>query len=237
MKAWLKGGIIIGLIYLIIQIVDDFFYVFYQIMPLETIRHYIYLDFLGIFEPVVRQCGGFLEVCAIGYIVILGFIAGVIIGTLLWLIALLFKRKNKKKKIFKKPQDIKEIAQKVNEQDKKIKETIVTQIIKKKQQIMPRPEVKKTEPKTQDPEQLKDEIEDLLKQMKQTIKEKEAEVAEIEQETPKPKVRKKTPKKAAKKITKKTSKNKTKRTKKKETPKEKKKTSRTARKKKKNKRK
>jgi hypothetical protein len=134
MKAWLKGGIIIGLIYLIVQIVDDFFYVFYQMMPLEQVRHYIYLDFLGVFEPTVRQCGGFLEVCAVAYIVILGFIIGAILGTLIWAVTSPLKKESKKarKKALKKPQNIKEITKKIDNQDKKIKETIVTQKMQKR---------------------------------------------------------------------------------------------------------
>jgi len=80
MRTWIKGGVLVAVIYLLIQFIDDFLLVFYSITPLEKVRYLIYFDFLNLYDPLVSHCYGWFEPCSILYIVVLGFIVGAIIG-------------------------------------------------------------------------------------------------------------------------------------------------------------
>jgi len=80
MRTWIKGGILVAAMYLLVQLIDDFCYVFWKIIPLEKVRYLLYLDFLGLHDSLVLQCGSWFEACGILYILIIGFIVGVIIG-------------------------------------------------------------------------------------------------------------------------------------------------------------
>ncbi len=79
MKTWLKGGILVAITYVLVQFLDDFFYVFFAITPLEKVRTILYLDFFGA-EQIILKCSNLFEFCSMLYILILGFIIGCIIG-------------------------------------------------------------------------------------------------------------------------------------------------------------
>jgi len=80
MRTWIKGGILVAAIYLLIQLIDDFCYVFLRVTPFEKVRYLLYFDFIDLYSPLMLQCSGWFEACAILYILALGFIIGIIIG-------------------------------------------------------------------------------------------------------------------------------------------------------------
>jgi|GEM_PF-3542773 len=175
MKAWLKGGVIGALLYFFIQFIDDFFYVFYRTIPLQTVRYYLYLDFLSL-DSWVLQCYSWMDICRVVHIVLLGFIAGALIGGILGAIA---SPKKKGKKIVReiKPLNKEELVKKIDKQKQKISSFNAA--------LAKEAEIKRK--KEQNPEKIKKEIEVLLKELKKVKEEKERKAKERKKEAQKAK--------------------------------------------------
>ncbi len=102
MRTWIKGGILVAAIYLLVQFIDDFFHVFLNIAPLEKVRYLLYFDFLNLHDSLVLRCYGWFELCGILYILVIGFIIGAIIGGIVGM----FSKEARRREILKQHQVI-----------------------------------------------------------------------------------------------------------------------------------
>jgi hypothetical protein len=92
MRTWLKGGILLAIVYILVQFIDDFFGVFFNINPLEKVRYILYLDFLEFFNIHLQESVVGCGTCEAIYILIVGFALGCIIGAI---VQMLSKEKEK----------------------------------------------------------------------------------------------------------------------------------------------
>lgn len=118
MRMWLKGGILLALIYLLVQFLDDFFIVFFGTSPFELVRVILYFGTTNFYYSFIGRCGSLHGLCGIAFIVLLGFVTGAIIGA----VAGTLKMEKRRRKILKEHEELKKggFLNLLKEQEKKL---------------------------------------------------------------------------------------------------------------------